>query len=498
MDYADHRSEAAFAQLVGRHVNFVYSAALRMVRDAHLAEDVTQSVFVALAQNPQSLTGRAVLAGWLHVTTRNLAANVVRSDVRRRARESRYIGTTMNEMRSAPAEPVWEQLAPQLDAALGDLNEADRDAVLLRYFEGKSAHEMAQTLGTSEAAAQKRLNRAIERLRVCLTRRGVAVGASTVVAGLSANAVQAAPAGLAVSICTAATLAGTAVPTAVAITGTKLIVMTTIQKTVVAATLTLAVGAGIHQAQQAATLRSQVRTLQQQETARAGSVAQLSREREEAVARQTALQEENARLHQATVELPKLRAEVARWRAMAQPSAQNQAAQQNPEDPFLQSVLTLTAKAVELNQHLQQMPDKSIPELQFLTENDWLAAAREAKLDTEEDVRRALSHLRSRAKEKLPLAASLYSFTQANNGALPTDLSQLKAFFKTPVDDPTLNRYKLLHSGKVSDFPAGTWFIVEKAPVDKDYDSRAKFGLGTSTVIGTGKGEAGDPEDNTY
>jgi RNA polymerase sigma factor (sigma-70 family) len=496
--YAAHRSEAAFAELVRRHVDLVYSAALRLVHDAHLAEDVTQSVFVALAQSARPLTARAVLAGWLHVTTRNLAANLVRSDVRRRARESRYTGTVMNEMLSAPAEPVWQQLAPQLDAALGDLGEADRDTVLLRYFQGKSAHEMAQALGTSEAAAQKRLNRAVERLRTALARRGVAVGAGALVAVLSAHAVQAAPVGLAVSVCTAATLAGTAVPASAAMTATQILAMTTIQKTVVAATLLLAVGTGIHQAQQAATLRGQVKTLQQQQTTRPGSVAQLIRERDEAVARQTALQEENERLRQATVELPKLRGEVARLRALAQASTRNPAAQQNAENPFLQSVLALTSKAVELNEHLQRMPNKSIPELAFLTENDWLAAARDAKFDTEEDVRRALGHLRSRAKERLPFGSSLYSFTQANNGALPTDLSKLKPFFQTPVEDSILNRYKLLHTGKVSDFPEGTWFIVEEAPVDKDYDSRAKFGLGTSTVISTGKGEAGDPEDKAY
>ncbi len=147
-----------------------------MVRDAHLAEDVTQGVFVALAQNARQLTNRAVLSGWLHRTAQNLAANAVRSEVRRRAREQE--AAAMNELLAPETDPRWEEIAPQLDTALSELSEPDRDAVLLRYFERKSAREMAQALGTSEEAAQRRVSRAVERLREFFTRRGVAVGAS--------------------------------------------------------------------------------------------------------------------------------------------------------------------------------------------------------------------------------------------------------------------------------------------------------------------------------
>src|SRR6266568_6947142 len=207
LEYLERRSEAAFAELVRRHVDFVYSAALRMVRDAHLAQDVAQGVFVALAQSAPQLAARPVLSGWLHRTTQNLAANTVRSDVRRRAREQE--AAAMNELHEPDA--VWEHIAPHLDNALGELSEADRDALLLRYFEGKSAREMAQTLGTSEDAAQKRVSRAVDRLRECLAKRGVTAGASGLVVAISANAVQAAPAGLTVAISTAAALAGTTI-----------------------------------------------------------------------------------------------------------------------------------------------------------------------------------------------------------------------------------------------------------------------------------------------
>src|SRR6185369_549385 len=107
-EYAEHRSDAAFAELVRRHVDLVYSAALRMVCDAHLAEDVTQAVFLAVAKSARDLADRPVLSGWLHRTAQNLAANVVRSDVRRRAREQE--AAVMNELLSAEADAGWEHI----------------------------------------------------------------------------------------------------------------------------------------------------------------------------------------------------------------------------------------------------------------------------------------------------------------------------------------------------------------------------------------------------
>ncbi|HWN95732.1 MAG TPA: sigma-70 family RNA polymerase sigma factor [Methylomirabilota bacterium] len=237
-EYAERRSEAAFAELVRRHVDLVYSAALRMVCDSHLAEDVTQGAFVALARSAPQLTDRAVLSGWLHRTAQNIAAQTVRTDVRRRAREQE--AAAMNELFAAEPDGVWEHIAPHLDAALGELSEADRDALMLRYFERKSAQEMAQVLGVSDEAAQKRVSRAVERLREFFAKRGVTVGASGLVVVLSANAVQAAPVGLAISISTAAALAATTFTTTATAIATKAIAMTTLQKTSIAVALVAA------------------------------------------------------------------------------------------------------------------------------------------------------------------------------------------------------------------------------------------------------------------
>ena len=157
-DYAGHRSEPAFAELVRRHVDHVHSAALRMVRDAHLAQDVTQGVFVALAQNARQLTERPVLSGWLHRTAQHLAANVVRAEVRRRGREQEAV--IMNELLSTSPDATWTDIAPQLDAALGELSETDREVLLLREFEQLSYAEIGSLLDLPLNTVRSRLFRA--------------------------------------------------------------------------------------------------------------------------------------------------------------------------------------------------------------------------------------------------------------------------------------------------------------------------------------------------
>jgi hypothetical protein len=156
----------------------------------------------------------------------------------------------------------WKQIAPLLDEAIAALDETDRAAVLLRYFENKSLREVGQTLGTTDDTAQKRVSRAVERLRDFFTQRRVTLGAGGLAAVISANAVQAAPAGLS-AVISATTLAGTAVATSTLVAATKTIAMTTLQKTLVTATIAVIAGAGIYEAREAAHLREQNQTLQQ-------------------------------------------------------------------------------------------------------------------------------------------------------------------------------------------------------------------------------------------
>ena len=208
--YAERQFEPAFAELVRRHLDFVFSAALRMTRNPQIAEDVAQSVFAALAKQSRPLAWRPVLSGWLHRTTLNLAAKAVRTEVRRRAREQE--AAAMNEV-SANSEPAWEQLAPHLDAALGALSEIDRNAVILRFINGRSLSEVGTALGTTEEAAKKRVTRALEKLRAHFARRGIAVSASVLALAMTANAIQAAPAGLATTLATGSLAAASSIGT---------------------------------------------------------------------------------------------------------------------------------------------------------------------------------------------------------------------------------------------------------------------------------------------
>jgi RNA polymerase sigma factor (sigma-70 family) len=240
--YARHHAEDAFTEIVRRHLDLVHSAALRQVRSPQLAEEVTQSTFINLARHAQRLAPDTILAAWLYQVTRREAIDVVRREARRQLREQ--IASEMNAMNATDAD--WTHIEPLLDDAMHALDETDRAAVLLRYFENKSLREIGATLGASENAAQKRLSRAVERLREFFAKRGVTVGESGLVVVLSANAVQAAPAGLAVAISTAATLAAATVTATATTTAAKVIAMTTLQKTLMGATLVAVVGVGIY------------------------------------------------------------------------------------------------------------------------------------------------------------------------------------------------------------------------------------------------------------
>ncbi len=492
--YAESHSEAAFSELVRRHLDFVYSAAMRMVCDSHLAEDVTQGVFMALAKSAAPLSERPVLSSWLHRTAQNIAAQTVRTIERRRAREQE--AAAMNQLLATEPDATWELVAPHLDAALGELSEPDRDAVMLRYFERKSAREMAQILGTSEVAAQKRVSRAVECLRGFFAKRGVTVGASGLVAALSANAIQAAPVGLAVTISTAAALSGTTIATTATATAVKTIAMTTVQKTIIGATLAAAVGTGVYEARQSALLREQNQALQQQQAPLTEELTQLRGERDETLNKLTAMRQENERLRQQPSEVLKLRAEVSRLRAETQKLAQTKvvtSAEAAGNDPFIQSVLSLAARAIELGQLVDQNPSKRIPEFQLLTENDWLEAAKKSSADSESDPQKILNELRFMAKQKFLHASqpALRSYIEAHQGQLPSDISELKPYFKPPLDDVILQRYQMantgdasrfdwVRNGKVPRFDDSAWIITEKGPpADKD-DDLFKIGLGTS------------------
>src|SRR5262245_51639827 len=169
--YAESRSDEAFSALVAQHINLVYSIALRNVGDAHHAEEITQAVFVILARKAAKLSNVKVLSGWLFHATRLTALNFIRSESRRTRREQEaHMQSVLNE----PDHETWQRIAPLLDAAVADLGEQDRHAIVLRFYEGRNLRDVGLALGASEAAAEKRVSRALEKLRKFFVKRGIA------------------------------------------------------------------------------------------------------------------------------------------------------------------------------------------------------------------------------------------------------------------------------------------------------------------------------------
>ncbi|MEY2465669.1 MAG: hypothetical protein QOD03_190 [Verrucomicrobiota bacterium] len=271
-EFAASNSEPAFATLVGRHIGLVHSAALRQVGEAHLAEEITQAVFIILARKAASLGPNTVLSAWLYRTTRYAARDALKARRRRDAREQEaYMQSTLNQ---PDTDAAWVQLAPLLDDAMNELGETDRAALVLRFFENKTAREIAEALRMKEDTAQKRVARALGKLRALFVKRGVTLTATVIAGAVAANSVQAVPAGFATAI-TATALSGTSLTTAAVIAATKALAMTTLQKTLVTVALVATLGVGIFEAHQNSQLREKNQILQQQQAALVGQIQQL-------------------------------------------------------------------------------------------------------------------------------------------------------------------------------------------------------------------------------
>jgi hypothetical protein len=417
-------------------------------------------------QNAPRLRNRRALPGWLHHTTQHFAANAVRTEVRRRVREQEAV--TMNELLASEPDASWELIVPHLDAALAELSEADRDAVLLRYFENKSLREVGHALGTSDDTAQKRVSRAVERLREFFAKRGVTVGASGLIAAISANAVQAAPVGLTVAISTAAALGGTAITGAATASATKAMAMTTLQKAIVGAALALAVGTGVYQARETSSLRTQLQTIEQQQGPLTQQIGQLTRKRDEA-ARSLAGLREALRMSTNHEDLLRLRAEAARLRSTS-----------GTKDPVAAIIESWIAALNRIRATVERTPEAVIPEFRLLRDADWWNAAKHIAAGMDE--REVLSGLRFSAEHQFEqlVQPALQKYLQTHNSQFPTDLAQLHPYFKSPVDDVVLERWKI---ASVTEFPGiltpgsdpeATYVVTQRAslPVDEAGDTR--------------------------
>jgi RNA polymerase sigma factor (sigma-70 family) len=490
-DYATHGSETAFRELVSRYLDLVFSTALRSVGgDEHREQDVAQTVFLDLARQAPKLSDDSMLGGWLHRDTCFVAAKLIRGERRRQIRERQ--AAEMNALNRA--DTSLAQIAPVLDEAINELADEDRKAILLRFYERMDLRSVGEALGGSENAAQKRLSRALEKLELLLKRRGITSTATALSGVLSANAVQTAPIGLASCISTAA-LAGGGLSASTAIAATKMIAMTTFQKAAVTVTIAVLASIGLHEAHQSSRLHEAVRALLQQQASLAEQIQRLQRERDAATNRLASLTEDNIRLGRDMRELLKLRSEVSRLRNQSHDLAQ--AGPASTESDEIDVLAKQHArKAQLLKQLLAKMPEKSIPELQYIGPQDWMNRASPADLETDAGIAKVLSELRHDAKEvfaALGIIPALRAYAAANSGQLPTDISQLKPYSIVRMSDDVLQRYQVMKTGSVNDLHPGDVLIAEKAPVDEQNDTLFAFGLNTWSWhgVGTNSGQTG-------
>jgi RNA polymerase sigma factor (sigma-70 family) len=208
--YVLQNSEDAFAALVARHVNLVFSAALRKTGSTAAAEEITQAVFIILARKAGRLGAGTVLSGWLYHTARLTTASYLRTQIRRAHREQEAY---MQSLTDEPVTKAWQEIEPLLEDGMGRLGEKDRNAIVLRFFDGKSFQEIGAAVGSSENAAKKRVAHALEKLRKFFTKRGVDSTAAIIAGAISANSVKAAPVGLAKTISVVAMAKGAAAGT---------------------------------------------------------------------------------------------------------------------------------------------------------------------------------------------------------------------------------------------------------------------------------------------
>ena len=464
--YADSGSEDAFTEMVQRYLPLVFSAALRQVRDESLAKDVSQTVFIALSRKAKSLARRELLAGWLYTSTRLAASNILRMNHRRRIREQKAFAMQQRTAHSEHEE-TNRDLKLMLDEAMNKLDLPERNALLLRFFQGKDLKSVGTALGLSEDAARMRVNRSLVKLHAALIKRGVTLSAAALGIALTTETISAVPAGLAVSI-TEVVLSSAATGTLSTLTIAKALTMTKLKFAIASAIVVASVATPLALQQNSrAKLRLQNQALQNRITQLEGRAAEINQR--EPTAAQDGKNRSLAtdQFH----ELLRLRGEVAQLRADARDFEFLRAAHaQLTNNPVVQKALETEVRLAKLKQLMRDRPNLAIPEFYLLGEGDFRGAAKENDLETEDGIRAAFASLRFRAENTFAanLQPALKKYTSSHDGQPPEKVEDLATYFDPPIDPSLLSRYTVLRSDPklVKGGWSGGWVVSQAEPVD--------------------------------
>lgn len=455
--FAREGAQAAFTAIVNRHLGLVYSVARRHLRSPQLAEDVAQSVFIDLARNARRIDSGTPLVAWLHVVSRRNAIDVVRREARRRARERAAVETSIAEFADLmkPSSVGWSSVEPLLDEAVEALKPADRAAILLRYFENKSLCEVGTAMGTTADAAQKRVTRALDRMRLFFNRRGIAITSNGLATDLSAHATAIPPPALGQSIASAA---AAVTPAAVSFFG--LFAVGAVQNAVLSSICVVAVGTAMFQVNSVRVQRLEAGALHHRLDEISSRISQTRRDLDSALKETAELNERLASRQNSrpTVGASEMAAQMSKW----------------------------LERAARLKELRNTRTDLVVPELHLLPDERWMEFARDVRIDSEAQIVDAFSRLRYTAEAAFvgKLQRALRKYVGAHEGRLPDDMHQLAPLLDSPVPGEVLDRYKMLVTGRYADIPPNqrTALAEMNTPLDPVRDTILRFGIdGIST-----------------
>jgi RNA polymerase sigma factor (sigma-70 family) len=475
-DYVQNSSQAAFSRLVELHIDLVYSAVHRMLRDAHLAQDVTQEVFSLLARKAAGLGPGTILSAWLYRSARNLASETLRRESRRRNREQLAVET----MNLTSPDSSWQQVEPLLDESMAQLSPADHDAIVMRYFQNRSLKEVGAALGASEDAAQKRVSRAVEQLRELLSKRKAPVGAGALAALMSANAVQAAPAGLAATVVAGAALGASAIVASTGAAIAQTIVMTTTQKIILVGLVAGAVGVGLYGTRQALNSREQLQGFRQRQAqlaALSNEVQELRIQRDRASNALAALTSEQAVSRKGPDEVLKLRGQVGR---LQQEKARINSASPLSKltaDPEARTMLRTQQKLSMSKLYSQLVRELKLPSDQVEKFSDLLADR------IMEDVDLVTTALRDK-----PGAGQLAAMFDAQNAATKEKMEAL-------LGTEGAARYQDYTRDLLTSLSTEQFMNMASVPRSERKEKSQKFRQAMQTATQAALAEAGLPED---